>query len=112
MTVIRATVVAKARCVGPERSPECDFEVLHDSTKLVAQLKQLALDGLQTLELGEELEGGLSSQAGGVSRGKHRHRPPKASDLAAPRRSLHCGEASEQTFPHPSATSRQVQHCS
>lgn len=89
---------------------ECDVvvETLDDSAELVAQLKQLVLDGLQAFELGEELEGGFASEASGITRGEHRHRPPKPSDLAGPGRSLHGGEASERMFLGGSATSRQV----
>jgi hypothetical protein len=67
----------------------CDVEALDDSAELVAQLKQLALDGLQAFQLGEELEGGFTSEPSRVTGAKHGHRAPKASDLAGPGRSLH-----------------------
>jgi hypothetical protein len=77
----------------------CDVEALDDSAELVAQLKQLALDGLQAFQLGEELEGRFASEPSRVTGAKHGHRASKAGDLAGPGRSLHGGHASERAFP-------------
>jgi hypothetical protein len=71
------------------KSAQDDIEALDQSAKLVAQLKQLALDSLQAFEFGEELEGGFASEPSRVTRAKHGHRAPKAGDLAGPGAPLH-----------------------